>query len=175
VLGIVDGDTVNVQLNGQIVPVRYIGIDAPDTGKEYYGQAAQLNQDFVYSKTVTLITDVSDKDSNGILLRYVIVDDNFVNLELVKQGFALALSAPPDTSCSTIFTNAQSQAQTAAIGVWVPTLAPFVPSDNGSSGFYRIGALCVDGTSSGATGRGACSWHGGVSCWKYNDGQCLPY
>ena len=31
---------------------------------------------------------------------------------------------------------------------------------------YRVGAACRDGTSSSATGRGACSRHGGVSYWK---------
>jgi uncharacterized protein YgiM (DUF1202 family) len=30
----------------------------------------------------------------------------------------------------------------------------------------RTGAVCRDGTSSSATGRGACSHHGGVSYWK---------
>ena len=37
---------------------------------------------------------------------------------------------------------------------------------------HRIGALCNDGTSSSATGSGACSHHGGVDCWKYSDGTC---
>lgn len=32
---------------------------------------------------------------------------------------------------------------------------------------YRTGAVCRDGWSSGATGRGACSWHGGVAAWRY--------
>jgi len=32
---------------------------------------------------------------------------------------------------------------------------------------YRIGAICSDGTNSSATGRGACSWHGGVEEWLY--------
>jgi hypothetical protein len=36
----------------------------------------------------------------------------------------------------------------------------------------RIGATCVDGTPSSATGSGACSSHGGVLCWRYNDGTC---
>tara|TARA_R110000850_G_scaffold108853_2_gene221382 strand:+ start:941 stop:1339 length:399 start_codon:yes stop_codon:yes gene_type:complete len=31
----------------------------------------------------------------------------------------------------------------------------------------RIGAVCNDGTTSKATGRGACSHHGGVSYWLY--------
>jgi antitoxin component YwqK of YwqJK toxin-antitoxin module len=30
---------------------------------------------------------------------------------------------------------------------------------------YRIGAVCNDGTRSNATGRGTCSWHGGVNYW----------
>ena len=37
---------------------------------------------------------------------------------------------------------------------------------------HRIGAMCNDGTTSTATGRGACSHHGGVSCWMYSDGTC---
>ncbi len=33
----------------------------------------------------------------------------------------------------------------------------------------RIGAICKDGTRSSATGRGACSHHGGVSRWLYSE------
>lgn len=39
-------------------------------------------------------------------------------------------------------------------------------STNSSSG-VRTGAVCKDGTRSSATGRGACSHHGGVSYWLY--------
>ncbi len=45
-------------------------------------------------------------------------------------------------------------------------------SSGSSSGGYRTGARCRDGSRSNATGRGACSWHGGVSCWYYSDGTC---
>jgi hypothetical protein len=37
---------------------------------------------------------------------------------------------------------------------------------------HRVGAICKDGTTSTATGSGACSHHGGVSCWQYSDGTC---
>jgi len=37
---------------------------------------------------------------------------------------------------------------------------------------HRVGAVCNDGWTSNATGSGACSHHGGVSCWKYSDGTC---
>ena len=34
-----------------------------------------------------------------------------------------------------------------------------------SGGGYRTGAVCADGSTSSATGSGACSWHGGVDYW----------
>jgi hypothetical protein len=37
---------------------------------------------------------------------------------------------------------------------------------------HRIGAICRDGKESSATGRGACSRHGVVRCWKMSDGTC---
>ncbi|NQT84227.1 DUF3761 domain-containing protein [bacterium] len=33
----------------------------------------------------------------------------------------------------------------------------------------RTGAICRDGSRSYATGRGACSWHGGVARWLYSE------
>lgn len=42
------------------------------------------------------------------------------------------------------------------------TLAPATQNSG-----VRIGAICRDGTRSNATGRGACSHHGGVSYWLY--------
>jgi hypothetical protein len=47
-----------------------------------------------------------------------------------------------------------------------PTYAPIAAP--ASTGTHRIGAVCNDGSSSGATGRGACSHHGGVQYWKYS-------
>jgi len=37
---------------------------------------------------------------------------------------------------------------------------------------HRVGAICRDGSESGAIGRGARSHHGGVRCWKYSDCTC---
>lgn len=54
----------------------------------------------------------------------------------------------------------------------IPTKIVIPVPDNPSSNPVRTGAVCKDGTSSSATGRGACSGHGGVSCWNYSDGSC---
>jgi hypothetical protein len=43
-----------------------------------------------------------------------------------------------------------------------PTATPYVAPTGG-----RTGAICNDGTYSSATGRGACSHHGGVARWLY--------
>lgn len=42
----------------------------------------------------------------------------------------------------------------------------YTPASGSSSG-YRTGAICRDGWRSSATGRGACSHHGGVAYWLY--------
>jgi hypothetical protein len=60
-------------------------------------------------------------------------------------------------------------------------LGPAMPIHSGhrkpelqQAGGYRIAAICSDGWQSHATGSGACSHHGGVSCWLYSDGSCRP-
>ncbi|MEI6091658.1 MAG: hypothetical protein WCR42_14475 [bacterium] len=45
----------------------------------------------------------------------------------------------------------------------VNVLTNYIHEESKSS--YRIGAICMDGWRSNATGRGACSHHGGVSQW----------
>jgi hypothetical protein len=47
-----------------------------------------------------------------------------------------------------------------------PTTSPVAEPVEPSSG-VRVGAICRDGTHSNATGRGACSHHGGVDHWLY--------
>lgn len=59
----------------------------------------------------------------------------------------------------------------------IPTAAPAAPVapafvNPGPGIAYRVGAICWDGWLSGATGRGACSHHGGVRCWRMSDGGC---
>lgn len=60
----------------------------------------------------------------------------------------------------------------AAQPIIIPTVAPRPIVPTSTSAGYRSGARCKDGSHSNATGRGACSWHGGVSCWYNSDGTC---
>jgi micrococcal nuclease len=134
VVGIVDGDTIDVRMHGQVVRVRYIGIDTPERGEMMFNQAAAYNQTLVHNKTVTLVRDQSETDQFDRLLRYVIAGDTFVNYELVDQGYAGASAYPPDTACADVLEAAEGQAQTAGRGLWMPTPVPFIPLPTSGGG-----------------------------------------
>ncbi len=97
VVRVIDGDTIEIAGGAH---VRYIGMDTPETYPkvEFYGPEAKAkNIELVEGKLVTLEKDVSETDKYGRLLRYVYVDGVFVNGELVRLGYAEAVSYPPDT------------------------------------------------------------------------------
>jgi micrococcal nuclease len=118
---VIDGDTVELA-NGE--HLRYIGMDTPEIvapGKpiECFGrEAAAKNKELVEGKTVRLEKDVSERDKYGRLLRYVWVNDVFVNLELVKAGYAIASTYPPDVRYSAEFVAAEKQAREEKLGLW---------------------------------------------------------
>lgn len=95
---IIDGDSIEVNLNGQTVQVRYIGINAPEYNDPCGSEATQANANLIYGKTLRLVKDVSETDPFGRLLRYVYVGNLFVNAELVRQGWAIPVEYPPDTA-----------------------------------------------------------------------------
>jgi endonuclease YncB( thermonuclease family) len=101
VVKVIDGVTIEVNLDGEIFPVRYIGVDLLEFGDDasMWTSMTEKNQALVGGKTVLLIKDRSDADSDGRLPRYVISAGQFVNHELVASGYAVAASAPPDKSC----------------------------------------------------------------------------
>ena len=118
---VIDGDTIELE-NGE--RVRYIGINTSETvdlrkdvqcfGKE----SASANRELVEGKLVRLEKDISDKDKYGRLLRYVYQGDKFINLELVKNGYAQAYTYPPDVKNSKLFVDAQKIARENKLGLW---------------------------------------------------------
>ena len=102
VLRVIDGDTIEVDIDGQAHKVRYIGIDCPEInrpldGWEAFGpETTHKNTELVAGKMVRLEKDVSETDHYGRLLRYVWVGDTMINEILVKEGYAQSSSYPPD-------------------------------------------------------------------------------
>ena len=126
---VVDGDTIEIE-GGE--KVRYIGIDTPETVDprkpvQCFGvEASKKNKELVEGKTVRLEKDSTDRDKYSRLLRYVWVGDLFVNLELVKQGFANSYSYPPDIKYQKEFLAAETEAREAQRGLW--KACPISPS-----------------------------------------------
>jgi len=118
---IIDGDTIELETGEKL---RYIGIDTPETvdprrGVECFGKEAnEKNKELVLGKEVRLEKDVSDTDRYDRLLRYVYVDNTFINLELVRLGYASASSYPPDVMYQEAFREAEREAREAKRGLW---------------------------------------------------------
>lgn len=116
---VVDGDTIEVILNGDVRQLRYIGIDAPEIGEEGSNEAAEVNRDLVSGKILTLEKDISEEDQFGRLLRYVYLQDGtFVNAVLVGSGLAVAAAYPPDTKFQESLILAQKHAEDNGRGLW---------------------------------------------------------
>lgn len=121
---VIDGDTIEVSIDGKAKKVRYIGIDTPEIGNsgrsgECYGEeAAKRNKELVSGKSVQLEKDVSETDKYGRLLRYVYVDNVLVNLQLVEEGYADVLTYPPDVDKADLFIDAKRTAKEAKVGLW---------------------------------------------------------
>lgn len=119
-----DGDTIDVQIGGRLERVRYIGIDAPEV--PHHGQggtpggeaAAQLNRAMVDRRRVRLEADVEPRDRYGRLLAYVWLGPRMVNLEMVRRGYARALTIPPNLRYARWFTGAEAEARAAGRGLW---------------------------------------------------------
>lgn len=118
VVKIMDGDTIDVSLNGKIYRVRYIGIDTPEIGEPFYQEATNKNSELVGGKTVKLERDVSETDKYGRLLRYVYVGDLFVNAELARSGYARAITYQPDVRFQSFLESMEQEAKQALRGMW---------------------------------------------------------
>lgn len=126
VVRVIDGDTIDVQASGEIVRVRYIGIDTPETnaGPEWMGaEATEANAGLVEGRQVTLEKDISETDQFDRLLRYVWIDDGgawlLVNREILLLGFAQVATFPPDVKyVDALFLPAESEAREASRGLW---------------------------------------------------------
>jgi micrococcal nuclease len=124
VVRVVDGDTILVNVGGHAEKVRYIGMDTPEThhptrGEEPGGrEATAVNRRLVEGKTVRLELDVRLRDRYGRLLAYVYVGETMVNAELVRLGYAQAMTVPPNVKHASLFVRLQREAREAGRGLW---------------------------------------------------------
>lgn len=111
---VIDGDTIELS-NGKFV--RLIGINAPEKNENYYLESkSQLEK--IEGREVRLEKDKSNKDKYGRLLRYVFLENHFVNLELVSYGYAKAMVMKPNVKYEGNFFEAEKLAKKSELGIW---------------------------------------------------------
>ncbi len=126
VLRVIDGDTVELS-NGQML--RYIGIDTPEVHdkigstwsynpRPYGKEAMEFNRKLVGGKKIRLEFDVQKKDKYNRLLAYVYVEDKMINLEMIKKGYAMIYTFPPNVKYVEEFLKAQRFARENKEGLW---------------------------------------------------------
>ncbi len=117
---VIDGDTIRLAGVG---PVRYIGVDAPERGEPFYGDARRYNAELLSRGKLLLRYGRGRHDRYGRTLAYVYVRTDagrtvFVNEELVRAGWATALEVPPNTGFARTFRRAEEEARRRGRGVW---------------------------------------------------------
>ncbi len=126
---IVDGDTIKVQKETEILTVRLIGINTPETKDprkdvECFGQEASARlTSLIEGKTVRIVNDDSqeDMDRYNRLLRYVFLDDGtHINYQMIREGFAYEYTYSNPYKYQQEFIDAQSFAKNNSLGLWSP-------------------------------------------------------
>jgi len=98
IIRVIDGNTFVILFHGQETPARLIGVDALATdvpaneAQDYIGLATLFLQKLLTDESVYLMRDTTaqEYDDNGRMLIYAyrVPDGLFVNLEMVRQGYA---------------------------------------------------------------------------------------
>lgn len=123
VIDVLDGQSVQVIVQGQLMTISYAGISVPTS-------STAKNRELVSGQQVVMVKDTSEVDPLGRLVRYVMIGDRFINFELVRMGYAQAIDSP-DQACADIFRVAEDEARAAQRVLWEPTTIPtltFVPT-----------------------------------------------
>ena len=124
VADIVDGDTIEVLIDGGEEDVRYIGVDTPESVKpgapvECFGpEASDFNERLVGGERVRLEFGPERRDDYGRLLAYVYVGERFVNADLVRRGYATTLTIAPNDQFAPLFDRLEQEAGNAGRGLW---------------------------------------------------------
>ncbi len=124
VVRVVDGDTFEARIGGEVEDVRLIGVDTPETVKpgepvQCFGpQASRYAHRALEGRPVRLVLGSERRDVYGRLLAYAYIGHRFVNATLLRRGLARTLTIPPNTRHSALFGRLQLEAARAGRGLW---------------------------------------------------------
>ena len=127
VIKIVDGDTFWVDDGTERgLKVRLIGVDAPESRnsgkkmKTYFGaEATEYLSKLINGKKVMLEYDIDRQDQYGRTLAYAYTENGtFVNASLVKNGYAMVMTTPPNVRYAETFVELARKARKHGRGLW---------------------------------------------------------
>jgi micrococcal nuclease len=124
VVRVIDGDTIEVRIDGRSEDVRLIGVDTPETVKpgtpvQCFGpQASHFTHNLLEGQRVRLVFGVEQRDIYGRLLAYVHLGRRFVNALLIRRGLARTLTIPPNDRFAPLLRRLELRAARAGRGLW---------------------------------------------------------
>lgn len=104
---VIDGDTIVIEGGYHL---RLLGIDTDENGYPCYTAAKLRLEELVLNKKVELEKDQTDVDQYGRCLRYVFLNDENINLQLVEEGLAIARFYEPDVKYREVINKAEKEA-----------------------------------------------------------------
>lgn len=114
VIGIKDGDTIELLRNGKPVTVRLFGVDTPEKTQDFGERARQYTSELAFGKNVRLIEH--NKDRYGRTVGTIILPDGrSLNEELVREGYAWHYTA---YSKDKTLANLEADARRFKRGLW---------------------------------------------------------
>ena len=119
VLRVIDGDTIEVEIDDVNHTVRLLGINTPEKSRPYYQEA----KDFlakVEGKEILILRDWEDEDKYNRKLRYILYDNRNLNIESVEKGLAMAYMQEGLRYEKNLIA-AQESAMSAKLNLWKPS------------------------------------------------------
>lgn len=133
VIRIIDGDTIVVNNGSKNEKVRFIGINTPETVDpkspiERYGkEASAFTRRMLEGKKVRLEYDIQQRDKYLRLLAYVYLENGqMFNRMLVEEGYAQAMTVPPNIKYQQDFIRLERKARENNKGLWNSPPAPLL-------------------------------------------------
>ncbi|MDQ3946725.1 MAG: thermonuclease family protein [Actinomycetota bacterium] len=124
VVGVVDGDTIEVIASGRRETVRLLGVDTPETVHphrpvECFGpEASAFTRSRLLGRTARLTFDRVRRDPYGRLLAYLEMDGRRFNDVLLAGGYAALLVIPPNGAHGRTMLERELEARRAGRGLW---------------------------------------------------------
>ncbi len=115
-IAVLDGDSLEAEVNGAVEEIRLLGINTPERQECWSAEARAATAAMVEAGTVTLVS--AGRDQYGRLLGYVGAGEVFVNARLVAEGHAMAIAN--DHTLIDEFLSIEQAAFEARSGMWAP-------------------------------------------------------